>query len=69
MRKAKLRRTTTETDIRVNLNLDGQGRARGIHLPAPIVAAGTLPSLRHDFGVSELRSDAVGTPVKLTVDD
>ena len=28
MRKAKLRRTTTETDIRVSLNLDGQGRAK-----------------------------------------
>ena len=28
MRKAKLLRTTTETDIRVNLNLDGQGRAK-----------------------------------------
>ena len=28
MRKASLRRTTTETDIRVSLNLDGQGRAK-----------------------------------------
>ena len=28
MRKAKLRRTTTETDIRISLNLDGQGRAK-----------------------------------------
>ncbi len=28
MRKAKLRRTTTETDIRASLNLDGQGRAK-----------------------------------------
>ncbi len=28
MRKAQLRRTTTETDIRVRLNLDGHGRAR-----------------------------------------
>ena len=28
MRKASLRRTTTETDIRVRLNLDGHGRAR-----------------------------------------
>ena len=28
MRKASLRRTTTETDIRVRLNLDGQGRAK-----------------------------------------
>jgi imidazoleglycerol-phosphate dehydratase len=28
MRKAKLRRTTTETDIRIRLNLDGQGRAK-----------------------------------------
>jgi imidazole glycerol phosphate synthase glutamine amidotransferase subunit len=28
MRKANLRRTTTETDIRVSLNLDGQGRAK-----------------------------------------
>ncbi len=28
MRKANLRRTTTETDIRVRLNLDGQGRAK-----------------------------------------
>jgi len=28
MRRASLRRTTTETDIRVRLNLDGRGRAR-----------------------------------------
>ncbi len=28
MRKASLRRTTNETDIRVKLNLDGRGRAR-----------------------------------------
>ncbi len=28
MRKANLRRTTTETDIRVRLNLDGRGRAK-----------------------------------------
>src|SRR6202162_3158747 len=28
MRKASLRRTTTETDIRVRLNLDGRGRAK-----------------------------------------
>jgi imidazoleglycerol-phosphate dehydratase len=28
MRRATLRRTTTETDIRVRLNLDGRGRAR-----------------------------------------
>src|SRR5580700_8358006 len=28
MRKAKMRRTTTETDIRIRLNLDGQGRAK-----------------------------------------
>jgi len=28
MRKAVLRRTTTETDIRIALNLDGQGRAK-----------------------------------------
>src|ERR1700716_1528380 len=28
MRKANLRRTTTETDILVRLNLDGQGRAK-----------------------------------------
>src|ERR1022692_6187 len=28
MRKANLRRTTTETDISVRLNLDGQGRAK-----------------------------------------
>ena len=28
MRKAQIRRATTETDIRVRLNLDGQGRAR-----------------------------------------
>src|SRR2546426_9256692 len=28
MRKAQLRRTTTETDIRLRLNLDGRGRAR-----------------------------------------
>ena len=28
MRRAQLRRTTTETDIRVRLNLDGRGRAR-----------------------------------------
>jgi imidazoleglycerol-phosphate dehydratase len=28
MRKAQLRRTTTETDIRVRLNLDGRGRAK-----------------------------------------
>jgi imidazoleglycerol-phosphate dehydratase len=28
MRKARLRRTTTETDIRIAVNLDGRGRAR-----------------------------------------
>jgi len=28
MRRASLRRTTTETDIRLRLNLDGRGRAR-----------------------------------------
>src|ERR1700681_2644217 len=28
MRKANLRRTTTETDIQLRLNLDGQGRAK-----------------------------------------
>src|SRR5579872_3402534 len=28
MRKANLRRTTTETDIRIRLNLDGLGRAK-----------------------------------------
>jgi imidazoleglycerol-phosphate dehydratase len=28
MRKASLRRTTTETDIRLRLNLDGKGRAK-----------------------------------------
>ena len=28
MRRANLRRTTTETDIRLRLNLDGRGRAR-----------------------------------------
>ena len=28
MRKAKLRRTTKETDISIKLNLDGQGKAR-----------------------------------------
>ena len=28
MRQARLRRTTTETDIRVRLNLDGRGQAR-----------------------------------------
>jgi imidazoleglycerol-phosphate dehydratase len=28
MRRARLRRTTTETDIRVRLNLDGRGRAQ-----------------------------------------
>ena len=28
MRKASLRRTTTETDIRVRLDLDGRGRAK-----------------------------------------
>src|SRR5579862_10071130 len=28
MRRAQVRRTTTETDIRLRLNLDGRGRAR-----------------------------------------
>jgi imidazoleglycerol-phosphate dehydratase len=34
MRKAKLRRTTKETDVQIRVNLDGQGKARvstGIH--------------------------------------
>ena len=34
MRKAKLRRTTTETDIFARLNLDGRGRAKiSTHIP------------------------------------
>src|SRR5258708_34184795 len=34
MRIAKLRRTTTETDILVRLNLDGRGRAKiSTHIP------------------------------------
>jgi len=28
MRTARLRRTTTETDIRLRINLDGRGKAR-----------------------------------------
>ena len=31
MRRATLRRTTTETDIRMQVNLDGRGRAEGFH--------------------------------------
>jgi len=59
MRKPKLPRTTTETDIRVSLNLDGQGRAK-ISTGIPFLDHMLTLVARH--GAMDLELTARGEP-------